>query len=393
MDRNRWTWLATFGYVWLMVGFFTGTLVLLGPTKWITARFRGAGADQGAENLAMYGVMAAFVILSFLLSLWLTRRILGSDRRAVRFGVPATATALAALALWGWTNPARFVSAEEAQHGEVAFESGATFHFGPYPDRARLESLKAEGFAAVISLQHPAVVPFEPPGIKAEQETAADLGLPFIHAPMVPWVSDNAGSLNKIREIARTGDGKYYVHCGLGRDRTNVVKRMLERMGAKTGDGEIPAPRTFAARLADKKPPFERGQIREIEPDVWLIPYPNEHELYANMLSGQVAHVLLLLDPNDPQQAEWLAEARREFDSYAVPYTEMPLRPDDSDARAAEVAAKAKSLPRMTTIIVPFTRPKEDIDVAVKFMRAYGVDPTDYPPPNPPKSEHADTEG
>ncbi len=55
---------ATFCYVWLMVGFFTGTLVLLGPVRWLTVAVRNAGWQQSNEDLAVRSVIAIYVVAS-----------------------------------------------------------------------------------------------------------------------------------------------------------------------------------------------------------------------------------------------------------------------------------------------------------------------------------------
>src|SRR5947207_1670558 len=44
--RKRLLPAATFCYVWLMVGFFTGTLVLVGPAGWLANALRARGWPQ-----------------------------------------------------------------------------------------------------------------------------------------------------------------------------------------------------------------------------------------------------------------------------------------------------------------------------------------------------------
>lgn len=360
-----------FLYVWLMVGFATGTATLLGPAKWITGSLRES-SWRDYENLVMVGVILAYVAGSFLLARRLGACISRTRGLAAKCVIPCVATVAAGGALWGWMNPAVYARAWGGPGGRVR-AGAAQFVFGPYPNEAKLQQLKAEGYAAVISLQHPGVVPFEPRGIAAEKEAAKRVGIELIHAPMLAWVSSNEESLKKVRRVARNGRGRYYVHCGLGRDRTNIVKRMLERMGAQASStGKAPKARTWAVRRAERGNQMERGTFQELGKDLWFVPYPNEHEMYGNMLAGQVAPVLLLLDPADPEQAGWIGEARETFTRYGVPFTLDPLRPGDA-AEAQEAARKARSLPRPLTVIVPFTPPRERPEVAEVFLKAYGT--------------------
>ena len=369
-DRGQLRRIGAFCYIWLVLGFFSGTLLLVGPVRWIVAYLRSGGFQQGTEDAVMIGVIALFVLVSALLA-WIVVRQMGqcSTRRA-RLAYPAVLTVLALLCLYAWTDPAIMAKAAGGVSGKVN-TGGAEFVFGPYPDRQRLTQLKEEGFSAVVSLQHPAVLPFEPPGIAEELRATAEIGLTFIHAPMLPWVSSNDASLEKIRQLAREGNGKYYVHCGLGRDRANVVKQMLENEGARTekADGFKDAT-SFDTRLAEGNQPMERGQLRKLDDDVFLVPYPNEHEMFGNMLSGQVGHVLLLLDGTVPEQQPWIAEARARFGEFKVPHSFEPLRPHD-DAHASAIVRKAASLPRPLVIVVPFMAPHANTAVADTLLAAW----------------------
>ena len=392
--RKRWTVVAAFLYLWGVVGFFAGTAVLVGPARWVTVGLQQAGFGQKAQDHAMQAVILAFIFGSAGASLWLLRRTIHGGRRA-RLGIPAACTALALLSLWAWMNPGRMLAAV-AGGGNVpaslSTASGARFVFGAYPDEATLRKLKHDGVTAVISLQHPAVLPFEPASIETEKKAARAVGVQFIHAPMLPWVSENQAALEQIRRIAQAGHGVYYVHCGLGRDRTNVVRRMLEGEGVKTAlHGSIARASTFADRLAG--PPgkhgraFQRGAIRELEPGVWLIPYPNSSELAGYMEAGQVKEVVLLLDPGDARQKAWLAEARHALSVARVETVSRPLVGRDLPT-AREIAAWVRTLPRPVAVVAPRT-PYENGDRyrgtegAGAFMDAYAELASAPSPPAP----------
>lgn len=383
--RKRWTVVAAFLYLWGMVGFVSGTGILIGPARWVTVGLQRAGFGQKVQDHAMQAVILLFVFGSAALSLWLLRRAIHGSWRA-RVGIPTACTLAALLSLWAWMNPGRMLAAM-AGGGDIpasfSTATGARFVFGAYPDEATLRRLKHDGVTAVISLQHPAVLPFEPASIEAEKRAAARVGVEFIHAPMLPWVSDNHEALEQIRQIAHTGRGVYYVHCGLGRDRTNVVRRMLEAEGVATAaHSSIGHASTFADRL--RLPPghgrdFQRGAIRELEPGVWLIPHPNPAELNGYMEAGQVKAVVLLLDPGDATQRAWRDEAARALEVARVPVHLRPLMGRDL-ITAREVAAFVRGLPRPVAVVAPRT-PYDNGDrypgteAAVAFMEAYGAAP------------------
>lgn len=377
-DRRRWIEVGLFLYLWLMIGFASGTAVLLFAARGVTGLLRDSAA-AGMEAYAMWGVMAAFVIGSFFLSVWLWRRSLRGG--AGRFAIPAVATMLASLALWGWSNPARYAAIAGGEESRIALDAGPEFVFGAYPDEARLRELKEAGFTAVVSLQHPAVVPIELQGIRAEKEAARNVGIPFVHAPMLPWVSDNEEALETIRDLVERGTGKYYVHCGLGRDRANVVKAMVERMGeARVATAaDLKAPRTFADRVAEGRFLMERGNFQVVAEDLWVVPYPNEREGFSKLFGGQVETVLMMMDPADPQQREWIADGKRLFQQYGVPFRFQPY--DAADPQdVARFAREVRDAPRPTVVMVPFTRPCPRDEITRAFLDAYAA--VGGPPPS-----------
>jgi protein tyrosine phosphatase (PTP) superfamily phosphohydrolase (DUF442 family) len=357
--KKRWPVVAAFLYLWAVVGFFTGTGVLVGPARWVTVGLQKLGAGQKLQDHAMQAVILLFVVGSAAASLWLLRRVLHGSRRT-KIGIPTACTLAALLSLYAWMNPGRMLAAMAggSPGGSLATASGAHFIFGAYPDEATLRQLKRQGVTAVISLQHPAVVPFEPASIEAEKKAAREVGVQFIHAPMLPWVSDNRAALEQIRRIAHTGHGVYYVHCGLGRDRTNVVRRMLEADGVKTAThSSITRATTFEDRL--KIPvghgrDFQRGAIRQLEAGVWLIPYPNTAEFNGYIEAGQVKSVVLLLDPSDARQKAWLAEGEEMLAQARIPVYSRPLMGGDRET-ARSIAAWVRTLPRPVALVAPET--------------------------------------
>jgi hypothetical protein len=258
--------------------------------------------------------------------------------------------------------------------GAFDIAGGARFIFGAYPDEPKLLELKRQGVTAVISLQHPGVI-IEREGIMAERESAKKLHMSLIQAPMLPWVSNNEGSLEKLRVIARTGRGVFYVHCGLGRDRVNVAKRVIEAEGNKVAlSSDIKA----ATEFTDRAETFERGSLANFDRGKWLIPYPNEHEMFGFILGGQAGQVISLLDPLDPEQGAWNREMERLMKEYSIPFTMRPLPANASPASAIQIAREVRAIPGPVAVIVEQTpnengKPRSHTQAAFAFLKAYAA--------------------
>jgi hypothetical protein len=334
-----------------------------------------AGWEQGSQDHVLIVVILLYLVFSMLLTRWIVGSMFRARNRNTRWAIAAAFTLLAAGTGWEWSNPAKMLAgiAGGGDGGFFRVSGGAQFIFGAYPDEPKLLELKREGVTAVISLQHPGVV-IEREGISAEKDATQKLHLNFIQAPMLPWVSDNEASLEKLRVIARTGRGIIYVHCGLGRDRVNVAKRVIEAEGNKIALGnDVKAATSFA----DRPVPFERGSLAHIDHGKWLIPYPNKHEMFGFVLGGQAGHVVSLLDPLDPEQAAWNTEMESLMKQYAIPFTMRPLPVTDL-AKAAEIAKEVQTMPEPVTVIVPVTpledgKPRTHTQAALAFLKAYAV--------------------
>lgn len=355
--RRPAVFLATFGYAWLMIGLFTGTLVLVLFVRGIINALHEAGFGATIENRVLMGVMAAFVVASFLLTRAVVRRLYRTRSIRTRRIALGALIVPGLFSMWAWSNPTMLLARiAGSDSSSVIMRGGPTFIFGPYPDGERMAQLKKEGVKSIISLQHPSVL-VEVQGIHSEEENAKRLGMELIHAPMLPWVSDNRASLDKIRQIARTGRGVYYVHCGLGRDRVNVVKRVVESMSANT-PVQLAAARDLqeAKGLEQRTAPFEHGRLFELKPGVWLVPIPNRMEL-SEILFGARAEVLLVLDPADAAQKKWLADAESELRSYIIPFAVVPFTERDAadTARVARLVSRIDALPGRVTVVVPRT--------------------------------------
>ena len=369
---------ATFGYAWFTIGLFTGTLVLVVAVRGILDVLQRLGWPQSAQNRLLIAVIVLFVVASFMLARRVVRALYHQSPTArkmalVALGIPAL------LSLYAWSNPTKYLAGfAGTAPSSFAMRNGPKFMFGAYPDYDRLLALKREGVTSVVSLQSAAVF-VEISGISQERSAAERVGLTFIEAPMLPWVSDNTQSLEKIKQLALHGTGTYYVHCGLGRDRVNIVKRVIESLDsqkgatvARTGGGGLQAAAGFERRTES----FERGLPMKVQNGVWVVPYLNDAEFYGFILQGQPGQLVLALDPSNPEQRGWLMDAEKKMKQYAVSYTIMPYPGPGGDTSTATIIAKIRSLTPPFTVMVPRTTfdlgdPKDPVARAIG--KAYGA--------------------
>jgi hypothetical protein len=115
---------------------------------------------------------------------------------------------------------------------------------------------------------------------------------------------------------------------------------------------------------------MERGEVQELGDGVWMVPRPNEHELFGNMLAGQAGTLVLLLDPTDPEQRAAITQATGLFDQFDVPYLRRPLPAGERD-EALAIAREVLAGPRPITVVVPATAPHDGAEVAQLFRDAW----------------------
>lgn len=324
---------VTFAYLWLTIGFAIGTLVLLGPVRWVTGALRAAGRPPAVENAVVMGIIAVYVAGTAALAWVLTRPTFDRARGRWRLAIPAITTAAAALAVGLWFTPALLTGPANAAH-----QTGQ-FVFGPYPDSAAMAALKADGFTAVISLLHPAVVPFEPKLLADERSAAAAVGIELIHLPMLPWIGNHEAAIDSVRALAAS-PGRYYVHCYLGKDRVNVIRRAVE--GAQA----------LGRSLADSLPiaavdELERGAVYALGDGIYLAPYPTDEEWVRFVIGGGIRSVLSLLDATHADDVPHIARerdlaARHDLLWALEPVPALPYRPE----RALAAVRRARALPR-----------------------------------------------
>src|SRR5205085_7351628 len=87
MIRSRGIRAGSLLYVWLLIGFVLGTLVLLFPVRWLTTALHARGASQGLENVLVILLVLAYVVSSLMIAIRVNRYILNHPRRQMRWTV------------------------------------------------------------------------------------------------------------------------------------------------------------------------------------------------------------------------------------------------------------------------------------------------------------------
>ncbi len=290
-----------FVFIWLCAGFAAGTLILLFPLRWWINTVRTNQISEIYERLGVIGLILLLLLLSF----WLSRKLFNWQKQQQRFAFSFISgffpLVFAGAALILLLQP-QFINTDSEQQ-----QVSQQFTIGSYPTAEKIKELKAEGYTGIISLLHPAVVPFEPVLLAQEKAAALKYDIKLLEAPMLPWVSDNAASLKIIEDIIRTNQGKYYIHCYLGKDRVNLVSNLISRLA---GEALIEAEAHTARRTFEQMGNFERGDLFRLGPEVYLTPYPTKEEFLAFFLAGNVKTVVNLLDSTDAADQKRIVEER-----------------------------------------------------------------------------------
>jgi protein tyrosine phosphatase (PTP) superfamily phosphohydrolase (DUF442 family) len=346
-----------FIFFWFLTGFTGGTLTLLGPVRGVTSILRAQGFPQASEDWAIRVIILLFVALTGWISWVISAFFLKPSRRPAKILLLLVLTTGAALSIRQWLQP-------KGLGGMDTASSQSRFTIGPCPVKFDFQRLKAQGYTTIVSLLHPAVVPFEPVLLKEETENAQAAGLKFLNIPMLPWLSENAEAVTKITELlgAPTKDERYYIHCYLGTDRVQIVRRLLEKFGEKVG-----AVGLRPARTLDEISVMERGPVRHLRDDVYLIPYPTDEEFFGYLLNGKVQTVVSLLDPSDAEARLLVEREGQMLKSYDVSLAALPMPAKATEKQMQAVVAKIRSLPH-PVVVHEF---RSDSPVAEAFLKAY----------------------
>lgn len=327
--------------IWLFIGFALGTLILLFPLRSWVNYVRENQLEESVERIGVIVMMLILAAISFLISWKIFKWHLKKKTTPITvlsITIPLV-SAIAALAL--------FMNPDFVNRGSESAELSQQFTVGPYPTSSKLEQLKKDGYTGIISLLHPAVVPFEPRLLNAEENAAKKVGIDLVKAPMLPWIGDNSTSLKKIEEIVKSGKGKYYIHCYLGKDRVNVVKNLIEKFsdeGSQINSEIGGSHRTFESMKS-----FERGAIYKLDEEVYMTPYPTDEEFLSFFLAGKVKSVVNILDHTQDNKP-WINKEKTELQKTTVEFRHLPMKEQPTEKDVLKIVDAVYLLPRPLVI-------------------------------------------
>lgn len=348
--------LAYFLCIWIGNGFFLGTLMLLYPVRWWANLARNQHWDTRYETMGVLFLIFVLILVSYRISRALFRWQLTKQNGLSTFYSTVFPLGLSLLALGLLLQP-NLVNGTSANA-----PLSKQFFIGSYPDEQKIKQLKEEGFTAIISLLHPAVVPFEPMLLKEERALAQKYQIKLIEAPMLPWVSNNTASLKRIASIAHQKGGKYYIHCYLGKDRVNLVKKHIQAIIGKDGVYGQSSHRTF-----EEMGHFERGELYRLADGVYLSPYPTNEEFLAFFLAGNVKSVVNLMDSTVNEQQRRIVEERDILEKANLRFSNLSADQNPKPSALKPIIDSILRLPKPVVI----HHWKSDSEQAIRFMKAY----------------------
>ncbi|WP_207534274.1 hypothetical protein [Desertivirga arenae] len=342
----------------VFIGYPIGTGLLLGPLRSVINYSRDHNWSQSSESASVMLLIALLILISVALSLWALTTLRNSKSSIAKVAIFVIPLILSTVAVAYMMNPAAINTSGE---NHVVSDR---FTIGPYPEKAQVEKLKAEGYTGIITLLHPAVAPFELKLLSDEEENARSSGIELIKAPMLPWLSENTQSIEVIKKLVKSGKGKYYVHCYLGKDRVNVVKNLISRISDTTKIGS-----TVAHRTLEEIGSFERGDIYKVTEGLYFIPYPTKEEFLGYILAGNYKTVVNLLNPTTPDIRKIVEEEKAMLNPYELSVVNLPLAEDASNKKVKEIADQILESPRPLVVHHWNTESKSALAILKEFKR------------------------
>jgi protein tyrosine phosphatase (PTP) superfamily phosphohydrolase (DUF442 family) len=347
---------------WLFWGFALGTFILLFPLRKTVDMARNYGWSDVIENLLVFIYIIILAVVSYLLARTTTSKIMHGDTskgaKAAYAGLPIF---LAAIALYVMMNPALH------NYENTSTKLNTNFTIGSYPTKEKIKELKKEHYTAIISLLHPAVIPFEPKLLNDEISYAKEEGIDVISIPMMPWISKNEAAIDTLRKIVRNAKGKYYIHCYLGKDRVNVARRIIQQ---ETNE-KIIYEAGLKHRSIDDIQAFERGSIYKLATGVYFTPFPTEEEYFGYIIATDFQQIVALSNLADPAAAARIDAEGKSLTSYNIAYTVYDVNDEVTEIRIKGIVDSVKAM--KTPILIHTFH--SDQPAAQLFMKMYGKQP------------------
>lgn len=332
----------------------------IGPTRWIADYAIKANYPQNTESNLQILIIALLLLISISFGYKLTliyRKKSVFSKKIILI----TAFIIIFCCLSIFTFKPEILMVSKLNLAQVKSQT-TIFEFGNYPDEDKIFELKKNGFTGIISLLHPMVIPAEPVMLSKEKITAAQVGIPIIRIPMLPWISKNEESIQKIRKLAHTAKGKYYVHCSLGRDRAGLFKKIIESENAKITINSV-----IKHNIINIQKPFERGNIFILSKNIYFTPYPTDEELFHYFLNSNIKTVVNLMNGEDLEQKKWIDKQKIIIENHHQTFYNFPITFKTSDEKINEIIKIINQLPK-PIVIHDF---KSDSKVSKRFLKLY----------------------
>lgn len=332
----------------------------IGPSRWLANYAKKAAWNGSTESNFQQFIILILIILSLFLAYKVLKSYLNKEKVSKQIYIAFALISISgSLALF--TFKPEILNANKLDISASKNEN-TTFEFGPYPDEEKLNQLKKEGYDGVVSLLHPLVVPAEPVLLNKEIKIAKTLDLKVISIPMLPWISENEESIAKIKKLAQTAKGKYYVHCSLGRDRAGLFKKIVE-----AENKEILVKSSIKHNQIKTEKPFERGPVYVVSNEVFFTPYPTDEELFHYFLNSNIKTVVNLMNPEHPEEITWIEKEKKVIVQHHQEFHNFSVLATDSEAKIKATIEKIKKLPK-PMVIHAFSTEREN---SKKFLKLY----------------------
>ena len=322
----------------LSFGFAGGVLFLLIFMVPIEQWLVEGGTSQGAIDALLSALTIGWIVFGLLAAAFYARLFLRRRKLLAATGISCVCAAAACVTFFFLLDTdAMLLTGRLGQ--ETTENERVTF--GSYPDAPRMEELKEQGYDGIITLLNPAI-PFENVLLEEEQQNGEDVGIPVYSYPMLPWVSENAESLEEIRQLVGQGDRRFYIHCYLGKHRVDLVQRELSSATRETNAiEEEPLPSSL-----------ERGSLLSYDEErIVLGPYPTDDEWLDIVLRRNVKEVISTLNPENPEDLLLIEKERQIAEENGITFTSAPLDPDSPEPNAVqEIASYAQGSERKVYI-------------------------------------------
>ena len=332
----------------------------IGPSRWLANYAKKVEWNGSTESNFQQFIILILILLSLFLGYKILKSYLNKEKKSKVIYVFFALTSIA-ISLAVFTFKPEILNANKLDISASKNEN-TTFEFGPYPDEEKLNQLKKEGYDGVVSLLHPLVVPAEPVLLNKEIKIAKTLDLKVISIPMLPWISENEESIAKIKKLAQTAKGKYYVHCSLGRDRAGLFKKIVE-----AENKEILVKSSIKHNQIKTEKPFERGPVYVVSNEVFFTPYPTDEELFHYFLNSNIKTVVNLMNPEHPEEITWIEKEKKVILQHHQEFHNFSVLATDSEAKIKATIEKIKKLPK-PMVIHAFSTDREN---SKKFLKLY----------------------